>query len=115
MSRRPDRQTKSLSQTREPSYAKEEITTPFKDIQEQKWLRDDEVIMYYFNKMRSVETRQLLLKLLDQYYFECQPKLDPRILRLLIFGSSSESTPHKPKLSRLDNISGGGLLQYESR
>ena len=37
----------------EPQLVREDINTPLKDIQEQKWLKDDEVVMYYFSKMRN--------------------------------------------------------------
>lgn len=34
-------------------------------------LRDYEVITYYFSKLRSPQTNQVLLKQLDEYYFDC--------------------------------------------
>jgi hypothetical protein len=65
-----------------------DINTPFKKIQDQRGLRNEEIIGYYFNVMQSdAPNKQAYLRQLELYYFKEKPKLNTVVLRQLLFGN----------------------------
>ena len=51
-----------------------------------------------------------MLKQIDAYYFECQPRLDATILKALLFGSDPKQSGLKSKSEVLNYSSNAGLL-----
>lgn len=65
---------------------------PFKQVQDRYSLRNEEVIMYFFQQVYDQPDSKLsLIKELDVYYFIVKPKLNTVVLKQLLFGNLDQN------------------------
>ena len=74
-----------------PQSLQNDSVVSFIEVKEQRGYRNDDVIQFYFAKMECAgQNRQALLKQLEAFYFQVQPKLNMVVLRQLLVGHLDE-------------------------